>query len=176
MFSNSHDQDICAELRHDIVSSYDSNMITNTTMDNTKSLPKSKFEMIIWKFQLLFMKLRNKVSREFFAIDEKTKQKKCRRRATFLLQHEFTLSHNSVIINAQIRAAGGHSVWRMYCCYNYNMFSNYHPFSSRGYIMEIYITFLSVDEILWSMSPFKINLLGSSFAWCYLFLVCNKME
>ena len=44
------------------------------------------------------------------------------------------------------------------------------------YIMEIYITFLSVDEILWSMSPFKINLLGSSFAWCYLFLVCNKME
>ena len=47
MFSNSHDQDICAELRHDIVSSYDSSMITNTTMDNTKSLPKSKFEMII---------------------------------------------------------------------------------------------------------------------------------
>ena len=44
------------------------------------------------------------------------------------------------------------------------------------YVMEIYITFLSVDEILWSMSPFKINLLGSSFAWCYLFLVCNKME
>ena len=47
MFSNSHDQDICAELRHDIVSSYDSGMITNTIMDNTKSLPKSKFEMII---------------------------------------------------------------------------------------------------------------------------------
>ena len=44
------------------------------------------------------------------------------------------------------------------------------------YIMEIYITFLSVDEILWSMSPFKINLLGSSFAWCYLFLVFNKMK
>ena len=77
------------------------------------------------------MKLRNKVSREFFAIDEKTKQKKCRRRATFLLQHEFTLSHNSVIINAQIGAAGGHSDWRMYCCYNYNMFSNYHPFTYR---------------------------------------------
>ena len=124
------------------------------------------------------MKSRNKVSREFFAIDEKTKQKKCRRRATFLLQHEFTLSHNSVIINAQIGAAGGHSDWRMYCCNNYNMFSNYHPFTYRSelYIMEIYITFLSVDEILWSMSPFKINLLGSSFAWCYLFLVCNKME
>ena len=48
-------------------------------MDNTKSLPKSKFEMIIWKFQLLFMKLRNKVSREFFVIDEKTKQKKKRK-------------------------------------------------------------------------------------------------
>ena len=61
---------------------------------------------------------------------------------------------------------------------SYNMFSNYHPFTYRSelYIMEIYITFLSVDEILWSMSPFKINLLGSSFAWCYLFLVCNKME
>ena len=44
------------------------------------------------------------------------------------------------------------------------------------YIMEIYITFLSVDEILWSMSPLEVNLLGSSFAWCCLFLVCNKME
>ena len=78
------------------------------------------------------MKLRNKVSREFFAIDEKTKQnKKPLRRATFLLQHEFTLSCNSVIINAQIRAAEGHSDWRMYCCYNYNRFSNYHPFTYR---------------------------------------------
>ena len=83
MFSNSHDQDICAELRHDIVSSYDSSMITNSTMDNTKSLPKSKFEMIIWKFQVLFMKLRNKVSREFFAIDEKTKQKKMSTKSNF---------------------------------------------------------------------------------------------
>ena len=78
------------------------------------------------------MKLRNKVSREFFVIDEKTKQKKkTQGRATFLLQHEFTLSHNSVIINAQIRAAGDRSDWRMYCCYNYNKFSNYHPFTYR---------------------------------------------
>ena len=48
MFSNSHDQDICAELKHDIgidqdpfyflinnnLSSSDSSMITNTIMDN----------------------------------------------------------------------------------------------------------------------------------------------
>ena len=78
------------------------------------------------------MKLRNKVSPDFFAIDEETRQNKTtQRRATLLLQHEFTLSHNSVIINAQIGAAGGHSVWRMYCCYNYNKFSNYHPFTYR---------------------------------------------
>ena len=97
MFSNSHDQDVCAELKHDIgidqdpfyflinnnLSSSDSSMITNTIMDNIMLLPKSKFEMIIWKFQLFVMKLRNKVSREFFAIDEKTKQKKMSTKSNF---------------------------------------------------------------------------------------------
>lgn len=58
-------------------------------------------------------------------------KKKLQGRATFLLQHEFTLSRNSVIINAQIGAAEGHSDWRMYCCYNYNKSSNYHPFTYR---------------------------------------------
>lgn len=62
---------------------------------------------------------------------ENKAKKKTQGRATFLLQHEFTLSHNSVIINAQIRAAGGRSDWRMYCCYNYNKFSNSHPFTYR---------------------------------------------
>ena len=94
MFSNSHDQDICAELRHDIgidqepfyflinnnLSSSGSSMITNTVMDNMMLLPKSKFEMIIWKFQLLFIKLRNKVSPDFFAIDEETRQNKTKQR------------------------------------------------------------------------------------------------
>lgn len=61
VFSNSHDQDICAELKHDIgidqdpfyflinnnLSLYDSSMITNTIMDNIMLLLKSKFEMII---------------------------------------------------------------------------------------------------------------------------------
>ena len=97
MFSNSHDQDICAELKHDIgidqdpfyflinnnLLSSDSSMITNTIMDNITLLPKSKFEMIIWKFQLFVMKLRNKASREFFAIDEKTKQKKLSTKSNF---------------------------------------------------------------------------------------------
>ena len=97
MFSNSHDQDICAKLKHDIgidqdpfyflinnnLSSSDSSMITNTIVNNIFLPPKSKFEMIIWKFQVLFMKLRNKVSREFFAIDEKTKQKKMSTKSNF---------------------------------------------------------------------------------------------
>ena len=153
-------------------------MITNTIIDNTMLLPKSKFEMTIWKFHLFFIKLRNKVSPDFFAIDEETRQNKTtQRRATFLLQRVFTLSRNSVIINAQIGAAGGHSDWRMYCCYNYNKFSNYHPFTYRVvYNGDLYLAFLSEDEIQWSMSPLKINLLGSSFAWCHLFLVYNKME
>lgn len=37
----------------------------------------------------------------------------------------------TVSINAQIGAAEGHSDWRMYCCYNYNKSSNYHPFTYR---------------------------------------------
>ena len=61
MFSNSHDQDICAKLKHDIgidqdpfyflinnnLSSSDSSMITNTIVNNIFLPPKSKFEMII---------------------------------------------------------------------------------------------------------------------------------